>query len=81
MVIILILFPLFGKLDKIPVQLWDESRLAINALEMFENGNLLVTYYKGEPDFWNTKPPLMIWFQSLNFHLFGVNEFSLRLPS
>lgn len=81
LVIILILFPLFGKLDKIPVQLWDESRLAINALEMFENGNLLVTYYKGEPDFWNTKPPLMIWFQSLNFHLFGVNEFSLRLPS
>ncbi|MEQ9232885.1 MAG: glycosyltransferase family 39 protein [Coleofasciculus sp. E2-BRE-01] len=61
--------------------MWDESRLAVNALEMTLNGNWIVTYFDGQPDLWNTKPPLLIWLIALCMKLFGYNEFSLRLPS
>lgn len=73
--------PLFGHLDTIPVRLWDESRLAMNAFEMYKNGNYLIPTFEGQPDMWNTKPPLMIWLQVLGMHIFGVNEWALRLPS
>lgn len=64
-----------------PVQMWDESRRAVNALEMAFNGNLLVTYFNGNPDMWGTKPPLLIWMIVLSMKIFGYNEFALRLPS
>ncbi|MEG4585947.1 glycosyltransferase family 39 protein [Microcoleus sp. MOSTC5] len=64
-----------------PVQMWDESRRAVNALEMAFNGNLLVTYFNGNPDMWGTKPPLLIWMIVLSMKNFGYNEFALRLPS
>jgi 4-amino-4-deoxy-L-arabinose transferase-like glycosyltransferase len=40
-----------------------------------------VTYFEGQPDMWNTKPPLLIWFQALFMKLLGVNELAVRLPS
>jgi 4-amino-4-deoxy-L-arabinose transferase-like glycosyltransferase len=64
-----------------PIQMWDESRLAVNALEMALNGNLIVTHFEGSPDMWNTKPPLLIWMIALCMKIFGYNEFALRLPS
>lgn len=64
-----------------PIQMWDESRRALNALEMAFNGNLLVTYFNGNPDMWGTKPPLLIWMIVLSMKIFGYNEFALRLPS
>jgi 4-amino-4-deoxy-L-arabinose transferase-like glycosyltransferase len=73
--------PLFLHLDVAPLHLWDESRQAVNALEMLENGNWLVTHYQGEPDLWNTKPPLLIWLQVLCFKIFGVGVLGVRLPS
>lgn len=73
--------PLFVHLDKLPFRLWDESRLAANALEMHRNGNYLVTYYEGAPDMWNTKPPLMIWLQVMAINVFGFNELAVRLPA
>jgi 4-amino-4-deoxy-L-arabinose transferase-like glycosyltransferase len=79
--ILLLLFPVFGHLGALPIQLWDESRLALNALEMFENGDYLVTFYDGAPDLWNTKPPMLIWMQVLSLKLFGISEASLRFPS
>lgn len=81
-VVALLLFtPLFSGLDKQPLRKWDEAQLACNALEMHNNGNLLVTYFKGAPDMWNTKPPFMIWLQTAGMHLFGIGEFAVRLPS
>ncbi len=74
-------FPIFSHLDTLPLRLWDESRLAMNAYEMFENGNYLVTHFLGRPEMWNTKPPLMIWFQVAFMHLIGVNVLAVRLPS
>jgi 4-amino-4-deoxy-L-arabinose transferase-like glycosyltransferase len=79
--ILIISFPLFVNLGDHPIRLWDESRNAINALDMFSNGNYLVTHYEGNPEMWNTKPPLLIWLQVLFFTLIGPSELALRLPS
>ncbi len=81
LLLIICYFPLFFYLDSLPIQLYDESRLAINAMEMADHGNFLVTHYGGTPDMWNTKPPLMIWLQVLCFKIFGFGELGVRLPS
>lgn len=77
----LVCLPLFLNLGQLPIQLWDESRLAVNALEMAEGGDWLVTRFAGSPDLWNTKPPLMIWLQALGMQLLGPTEWAVRLPS
>ena len=69
------------RLDALPMQLWDESRQANNALEMLESGNLLYTTYDGSPDFWNTKPHLLILLQWGCMKLLGPGLLALRLPS
>lgn len=74
-------FVIFYGLNYPSVRMWDESRLAVNAVEMLDNRQWFVTYYDGEPDLWNTKPPLMIWLISLCMSLFGVDTLALRLPS
>lgn len=73
--------PLFWHLDSLVIRLWDESRLASNAYEMYDSGDYLVTHYEGTPDMWNTKPPLLIWIQVLFMKTIGVNELAIRLPS
>jgi 4-amino-4-deoxy-L-arabinose transferase-like glycosyltransferase len=77
----IIAIPLFLHLGKLPIRIWDEARLAMNAYEMAENGNLLVTHFEGKPDMWNTKPPLMIWLQAGFIKILGFNEMALRLPA
>ena len=51
----------FHRLGELPIYVWDEARDTINALEMLRTGDLLVTYFHGRPDLWNTKPPGAIW--------------------
>jgi 4-amino-4-deoxy-L-arabinose transferase-like glycosyltransferase len=81
-VLILLLYvPVFGYLDTLPIRIWDEGRIAVNAFEMYKNKNYIVTYFEGLPDMWNTKPPLLFWLQVICMHLVGVNEFAIRLPS
>ncbi|HLW29489.1 MAG TPA: glycosyltransferase family 39 protein [Brumimicrobium sp.] len=77
----LIYIPLFGHLGTLPIRIWDEARLAINAYEMLNGGDYIVTHFEGAPDMWNTKPPLLIWIQVLFMKIFGVNEVAVRLPS
>lgn len=79
--VLVILFPLFTNLDALPIQQWDESRYATNALEMYYGHHWLINLYDGHPDMWATKPPLMIWLQVLSMWLLGVNELAVRLPS
>lgn len=76
-----ILFLQFHHLGELPVVQWDESRLAVNAAEMYQSGNYLVCTYEGKPDFYNTKPPMMIWLQVGSIYVFGLNEFAIRFPS
>lgn len=64
-----------------PIVLWDESRLAVNALEMSRSGLSLVTTYGFKPDLWNTKPPLLIWLEAASIDVFGPAEWAVRLPS
>lgn len=77
----LIYMPVFGHLDALPIRIWDEARLAINAYEMLHDGDFIVTHFEGNPDMWNTKPPLLIWVQAIFMKLIGVNELAVRLPS
>ncbi len=79
--IVLISMPLFWHLGKLPIRLWDESRNVANALEMTNNNDYIVTHFKGEPDMWNTKPPLLIWLQVISMKIFGFSEVAVRLPS
>lgn len=80
-VLLIAFFPIWGHIDELPIQLWDESRLAMNAYEMYKDHHFITTHFMGEPDMWNTKPPFLVWMQVLSFNIFGVSEMSLRLPS
>lgn len=81
LLVVLAYFPLFQFLGSLPYRLWDESRQAYNAFEMYSKERYLVPHFEGMPDMWNTKPPLLIWLQVIFFNLFGISETSLRLPS
>ena len=63
------------------LHVWDEARLAVNAAEMLRSGDWLVTRYAGQPDLWNTKPPLLIWLQAGSLRVLGYSMWAFRLPS
>lgn len=73
-------YPFFYMMDARPVILWDESRNAVNAIEMAENGHVLVRYFDGEWDSWEVKPPVLTWFQALGLKVFGYDVIGLRMP-
>jgi 4-amino-4-deoxy-L-arabinose transferase-like glycosyltransferase len=82
LIVLLISFPIFGNLDVWPVRIWDESRLAVNAYQMYQDHDWIVTHYwDNSPDMWNTKPPFLIWCQVFFMNLLGPGELALRLPS
>ncbi len=80
-ILVLTTFFAFFRLGDHPLELGDESRGGINALEMLANGDLVNLYYCGEPDGVRAKPPMFIWTVALSMHLFGANELALRIPS
>ncbi|MBM3861734.1 MAG: glycosyltransferase family 39 protein [Verrucomicrobia bacterium] len=59
----------------------DEPRFAQAAREMMEgeNANWIVPYFNGQYRF--DKPILIYWMMRASYAVFGVNEFSARLPS
>lgn len=79
--LVAVVFPLWYELGRSPIQLWDESRLAVNAAEMARDGHWLVPHFDGHPDHWNTKPPLLIWLEALSLRAFGFSTWALRLPT
>ncbi|TVR75839.1 MAG: hypothetical protein EA412_14765 [Chitinophagaceae bacterium] len=70
---------------------WDERFHALVAKNMMDNPfkPMLFTEHPLPYDYkswtenriWLHKQPLFLWKISLSYHLFGVNEFSLRLPT
>lgn len=80
-IVVLAALFLFVDARTMPIILWDESRTIVNALEMKRTGLGLVTTYRGAPDLWNTKPPLLIWLMVASISAFGTAEWALRLPS
>jgi 4-amino-4-deoxy-L-arabinose transferase-like glycosyltransferase len=58
---------------------WDEINFAECAREMIALGDYLHVHIDFKPFY--EKPPLFFWFQSMMMSLFGINEFSARLPN
>ncbi len=69
----------FATLGWLPLFDLDEGAFSEATREMLESGNYLTTYLNGDLRF--DKPIFIYWFQALCVKLFGLNEFSLRLPS
>jgi 4-amino-4-deoxy-L-arabinose transferase-like glycosyltransferase len=65
----------------LPLQIWDESRLANSALEMVRSGHWLIPSYNGVPDHWNVKPPLLIWQMAVLMWLGLPPLLAVRLPT
>ena len=61
--------------------LWDkdEGRNATAALEMLKSGDYIVPCFNSELRV--DKPALLYWLQVVAYKLFGIHEFSARLPS
>jgi 4-amino-4-deoxy-L-arabinose transferase-like glycosyltransferase len=60
---------------------WDESLYGQSAWEAMTRGSWLGTTFMGKLDYYNTKPPLLVWLIALSFKLFGPSLVSLRLVS
>lgn len=60
---------------------WDEAVYGINAYEMLSSDNWWIQTYRYEVDYYNLKPPLVMWCIALCFRLFGFHFYAMRLPS
>lgn len=58
---------------------WDEINFAEAAREMIVLGDYLHVHIDFKPFY--EKPPLFFWFQAVMMNLFGISEFSARLPN
>lgn len=74
-------FPIFLNLENLVIRIFDEGRLSISAYEMSKSNDFIVVTYKGDPEMWSVKPPLMIWLQTLCIKTLGLTELAVRLPS
>ena len=65
----------------VSVGLVDETEplFAEAARQMYETGDWITPYFNGVTRF--DKPPLVYWLMAIGFHLFGVGEWAVRLPS
>lgn len=72
-------FFVFRNLGADEIRGFDEGRHAVNALEMYERGDLIVSTYNGETDYYNLKPPLSMYLIMLNYAIFGKNLFAIRI--
>ncbi|MCW5907884.1 MAG: glycosyltransferase family 39 protein [Chitinophagales bacterium] len=57
----------------------DAAQYAEMSWEMLTTGNYLQVYNCGKP--YLDKPPLLFWLNALSFFLFGISNFSYKLPS
>jgi 4-amino-4-deoxy-L-arabinose transferase-like glycosyltransferase len=56
-----------------------EPLFAEAARQMYETGDWVTPYFNGATRF--DKPPLVYWLMAIGFHVFGVGEWAVRLPS
>ena len=74
-------FPLFYNLDAWSLRKWDEARNAVGAVNMQNTGDYLVRLYNDKLDAWETKPPMLLWIQTLFMKVLGPTMWAIRLPS
>jgi 4-amino-4-deoxy-L-arabinose transferase-like glycosyltransferase len=70
---------LFMGLGGVPLFDKDEGAFCEATREMIVSGDYLMPHMNGQPRY--DKPILIYWLQAASAHLFGLNEFALRLPS
>jgi len=76
---LLLLVPLLWQLGGTPLFDVDEGAFSAATREMLTSGDWGHTTLNGAPRF--DKPIGIYWLQATSVHLFGLNEFALRLPS
>jgi len=57
----------------------DAAQYASMSVEMLHTGNYLQIYEQGQD--YLDKPPLLFWLSSLSYYLFGIHNWSYKLPS
>jgi 4-amino-4-deoxy-L-arabinose transferase-like glycosyltransferase len=62
-----------------PLPTVDSLTYALISRDMSKSHDFLKLYFLHEP--YLDKPPLLFWVSSVSFHLFGVSEWSFRLPA
>ncbi|MEO0869945.1 MAG: glycosyltransferase family 39 protein, partial [Cyanobacteria bacterium J06642_11] len=78
-VAIAIFVAFFWQLDHIGLVDETEPLFAEAARHMYATGDWITPYFNGATRF--DKPPLVYWAMALGFHIFGVGELGVRLPS
>ncbi len=81
LIAILAALQFFFRLDKPVIREWDEGLYGVNALEMLQGSNPILVTFNGEPDFYNSKPPLGLWLMAGSIKVFGFNTFGIRFAS
>lgn len=76
--LVIVAFYFYG-LGQLPLLGPDEPRYAQVAREMFLHGDLITPTLGGQ--LWFEKPALLYWMMIGSYQLFGVSEWSARLPS
>ena len=64
-----------------PIYIWDESIYVNNSLEMVISKNFFSYQVDGQTNYYNVKPPLALWSQAISMMIFGINDWSPRIPS
>jgi len=77
--VVIAIIVLFWGLGSIELMSLNEGRRALAIKEMASTGNWLLPHLNGE--LYLTKPPLLYWLSSTFALGWGVNEWTLRLPS
>lgn len=81
LLIALIAFLSFYRLEAKYVDPWDEARHGVNAYEMLNGGSVFQNTYLRQADYYNLKPPLSMWCIMLGMAIFGNGVFALRFYS
>lgn len=73
---------LFYDLNRVDMNVWDESLFAIRAYQLYENGSFLQNFnqFAGLYDHPSTKLPLVTIIQVASFYLWGPTVWALRFP-
>ncbi len=77
--IILSSFLFFYRLDYNTLASWDEAWYAEIAKQMVKTGDYIFMIWNGKPYY--DHPPMGFWLMALSYKVFGISEFSTRLPS
>ncbi|RJQ24516.1 hypothetical protein C4577_07690 [Candidatus Parcubacteria bacterium] len=67
----------FYKLGQSSLVSWDEAWYAEISRNILQTGNPFILYWNGNPFY--DHPPVVYWFMSITFKLFGISDFSARL--